>query len=503
MNLFQKLIAVWQKINIVQRALLMAIILTMGIVGTLLTYWAKLPDMQMLYAELGPEEAAKITDKISEKGVAYELRNGGKSVYVPREKVYQLRLDLAKDGLPSGDQGGYSLFDNEKIGVSPFVQNINLKRALQDELAKSIQMIDGVMHARVHIVSGDQSLFNSSQQQTSASVVLKLKAGYRLSNTNIAAIANLVSGSIEGLKTENVTIVDSDGRLLSSRSDQAVAGGAGTVQDYKERVEQNLSNKVEQMLQAVLGPGRATVRVSAEVNMTSVQMITETYSPTGKVTTKEEIKSTSETEPATGTEAGKTAAGGVKKDDTSTTEYVVGKTVEQKTSVPGTVTSLSVAAVVDLSPAEANQAQNADQSAKIMPIAEVEKLIETALGLNLKGGDSLKVVEAKFFRPAVTADESQQPKKLDFIAIARQASLGIMALCALLVLKIFTKAGKKATAETPGQLPAGAEAAGMLPGMTTAAEPVVVRRQLAEVMRNNPDQARRLFTNWLQEKNGA
>ena len=86
-------------------------------------------------------------------------------------------LDLAKDGLPSGDQGGYSLFDNEKIGISPFVQNVNLKRALQDELAKSIQMIDGVMYARVHIVSGDQTLFNSSQQQTSASVVLKLKAG--------------------------------------------------------------------------------------------------------------------------------------------------------------------------------------------------------------------------------------------------------------------------------------------------------------------------------------
>jgi flagellar M-ring protein FliF len=395
------------------------------------------------------------------------------------------------------------LFDNEKIGISPFVQNVNLTRALQDELAKSIQMIDGVMHARVHIVSSDQTHFNPSQQQTSASVVLKLKAGYRLNNTNIAAIANLVSGSVEGLKTESVTIVDSDGRLLSSQSDQAATGSAGTVQDYKERVEQNLANKVEQMLQAVLGPGRATVRVSAEVNMTSIQMITETYSPTGKVATKEEIKSTSETEPATSGETGKAAASGVKKDDTSTTEYVVGKTVEQKSSVPGKVTSVSVAAVVDLSPAEVNQAQNAGQSAKIMPLAEVEKLIETALGLNLKGGDSLKVVEAKFFRPAVTADESQQPKKLDFIAIARQASLGIMALCALLVLKIFTKAGKKAKAETPVPLPAGAEAAGMLPGMATAAEPVVVRRQLAEVMRNNPDQARRLFTNWLQEKNGA
>ena len=500
MNFLQKIVAVWQKINVVQRALLIAIILAMGAIGALLTHWAKLPDMQILYADLSPEEASKITDKISEKGIAYELRNDGKSIYAPSEKIYQLRIDLAKDGLPGGDKGGYSLFDNEKIGISPFVQNVNLKRALQDELAKSIQMIDGVLHARIHIVSNEQALFNANQSQTSASVVLKIKPGYRLSNTNIAAIANLVAGSVEGLKTENITIVDSDGRLLSSQADGAVASSAGTVQDYRERIEQNLANKVEQMLLAVLGPGRATVRVSAEVNMTSVQMVTETYNPTGKVVTKEETKSNSETEPATSGEAGKALAGGVKKDETSTTEYIVGKTVEQKTSVPGTVTSLSVAAVVDLSPAETNQPQTAGAAAKIMPLTEVEKLIETALGLNLKGKDSLKVVEAKFYHPAVTPEDIQPPKKLDYIAVARNASLGIMAISALLVLKIFTKASKKAAAEAPMQLPAGAEAIGMLPGGAQSAEPVVVRRQLTEVMRSNPDQARKLFVNWLQEK---
>ncbi len=500
MNFFQKLIAVWQKINIVQRALLTAIVLTMGIIGALLTYWAKLPDMRVLYTELSPEDAAKITDKISERGAAYELRNGGRSVYVPKDMVYQLRIDLAKEGLPAGEQGGYRLFDNEKIGVSPFVQNVNLKRALQDELAKSIQMIDGVVYARVHIVGSDQSLFSSSQQQTSASVVLKIKAGYRLGGGNIAAIANLVAGSVEGLKTENVTIVDSNGRLLSGQSDQAIAGSAGTVADYKQRIEQGLAEKVEQMLQAVLGPGRAAVRVSAEVNMTSVSMVTETYSPTGKVATKEEIKSNSETEAATSAEAGKTLAGGVKKDETTLTEYVVGKTVEQKVSVPGEVTSLSVAAVVDLSAAEANQTQGAEQPAKTMQLADVEKLIETALGLDLKGKDSLKVVEAKFFRPAAAPDEAQQPKKLDYVAIASHASLGITAICALFVLRIFTKAKKKAAAEATAQLAAGTETMNMLPGTTTGAEPVVVRRQLTEVMRNNPDQARRLFVNWLQEK---
>lgn len=499
MNFLEKIVAVWQKINIVQRALLTAIVLTMGIIGGLLIYWTRLPDMQMLYSDLGPEDAAKVTDKISEKGISYELRNGGKSIYVPRQMVYQLRLDLAKDGLPGSEQGGYSLFDNEKIGVSPFVQNVNLTRAVQDELARSIQMIEGVVYARVHIVNSEQMLFSADKQQTSASVVLKIKPGYKLVNSNIAAIANLVAGSVKGLNAENVTIVDSEGRLLSCQSDQSMAGGAGTVADYRQRVEQNLAEKVEKMLQTVLGPGRATVRVSADVNMTSVSTVTERYSPTGKVVTKEEITSNSETEPTTSSEAGQTLAGGVKKDETTMTEYLVGKTVEQKMIVPGEVTGVSVAAVVDLTPADVNQAQGGEQAAKIMQIADVEKLIENALGLDLKGRDSLKVVEARFYRPAAMP-EAEEANQLDYTKIAGQASMGITAICALVVLRIFTKAKKKASTEAAGQLPAGQEAAGMLPAAGGGAEPVIVRRQLAEVMRNNPDQARRLFSNWLQEK---
>ncbi|MHC4510022.1 MAG: flagellar basal-body MS-ring/collar protein FliF, partial [Planctomycetota bacterium] len=195
-----------------------------------------IPDCQRtacsLYQELAPEEAAQITEKISEKGIAYQLRSGGTSIYVPKENVYQLRLDMAKEGLPAGEQGGYKIFDNEKIGVSPFVQSVNLKRALQEELAKSIQMVDGVEHARVHIVRSEQTLFTSEAGTTTASVVLRLKPGYRLSALNIAAITHLVSGSVEGLNSENVTVIDSQGHLLSGESDPTMASGAGTVQDY-------------------------------------------------------------------------------------------------------------------------------------------------------------------------------------------------------------------------------------------------------------------------------
>jgi flagellar M-ring protein FliF len=270
MELLHKIALVWQKISLIQRALLAAVLVASAIVGSLLVHWARRPDMRMLYQDLTPGEAARITDKIAEKDIAYQLRDGGTTIYVPQERVYQLRLDLAKEGLPAGEQSGYKLFDDEKIGVSPFVQNVNLSRALQDELAKSIQMIDGVAHARVHIVNPEQNQFALEEGRTSASVVLRLNPGYRLSGVKIAAITHMVSGSVKGLKSEDVTVIDSQGNLLSGQNDSTLATGAGTVHDYKERVEQGLVKKAEDMLTMVLGPGRATVRVSAVVDMNKI-----------------------------------------------------------------------------------------------------------------------------------------------------------------------------------------------------------------------------------------
>ncbi len=495
MEFLHKIVLVWQKVSLVQRALLAAILVAAGLTAALLIHWARTPDLRMLYQDLPPAEASKVVEKIGEKGIAYELRDGGSTVYVPKEQVYQLRLDLAKEGLPSGEQNGYKLFDDEKIGVSPFVQNINLKRALEDELAKSIQTIDGVAHARVHIVNPEQKLFASDQEKTTASVVLKLKPGYRLSGTNIAAITHFVSGGVKGLKSENVTIIDSEGRLLSGTTDPALATGASTVHDYRERVEQDLARKAEDMLTTVLGPGRATVRVSAVIDMNSLSTIEETYDPTGKVATKEEITSNSQTD-AGGTSAQKTPAGTIKKDETTTTEYQVGKTVKQVTVLPGAIKSLSVAAFVDLA-ADVNAPATGGQPALIMQVTEVEGILRMALGL--KESDSLKVVNAKFHR---ATEPTAGPEPADwsrYIALARHLSLGLMAVCALIVLRIFSRArGKAASAQ--GQLPPAATGAGLLTAGEPAAEPAFVRRQIAQALRQNPEQVRQMFLRWIQEK---
>jgi len=458
--------------------------------------------MGMLYKDLFPEEAAEITEKINEQGVAYELHNGGTSIYVPKEKVYQLRLDMAKEGLPAGELGGYKIFDNEKIGISPFVQSVNLKRALQDELAKSIQMIDGVNQARIHIVSSEQTLFTSDAGSTTASVVLRLRAGYRLSSLNIAAITHLVSGSVEGLTSDNVTVIDSRGRLLSNESDQTMANGAGTVQDYREGVERNLEDKVEEMLTTVLGPGRAKVRIHAVIDMNSVSTITEKYDPKG-VATMEEITTGSETGVGSESSEGQATPGSLKKDETIITEYQVGKTVTQEVVLPGEIISMSVAAVVDLSPPDVNETAAGGQVANAMDPNDVETLIENALGLDLAGEDSLKVVSAKFHRPVDSLQDEELAAGLDFVAIARQASLGIMAVCALLVLRMFRGAKKKVKVAAGQEQLTGTEGhAGLLSGATGGMEPLVLRKQIASALENNPERVRQLFTSWIEEKGG-
>lgn len=501
MNLLQKIGAIWQKIGLVQRFFLVTIVLTFIAVCSLLTHWARKPDLRILYQDLDPEEAAKITEKISEKGVTYELRAGGTSIYVPKEIVYQLRLDMAKEGLPVGDQGGYKIFDNGKIGVSPFVQNVNLKRALQDELAKSIQMIDGVSHARVHIVNSEQTLFTSEAGKTTASVVLKLKPGYKLSPVNIAAITHLISGSVEGLTSENISVIDSQGRLLSGQSDNTIASGAGTVQDYRERVEQNLQDKVEEMLTTVLGPGRATVKVHAVIDTNSISTVTEKYEPKG-VATKEEIKSGSETGAgSTSGEGQSITPGSTKKDETIVTEFQVGKTVTQQIILPGEVKSLSVAAIVDLSPYDVNEtdAGAGEQTTKIMELSDVETLIENALGLDLEGRDSLKVVDVRIPRQEETLVDEEDSGGLDYIAIVRQGSLGIMAICALLVFRMFKGAKKKVQSEAAvPSLPKAEGSAGLLPG-EAGISPMVFRRQIASALENDPERVRQLFSKWIEE----
>lgn len=512
MGFLQKINIVWQKIGVVQRALLIAIVMACVLVGGLLTKWATRPDMRLLYRELSAEEASAIVDKISELNVPYELRGGGTSIYVPDEQVYQLRLNMAKEGLPKGGKSGYEIFDNEKIGVSPLVQQINYNRAMQDELAKTIQMIDGVEFARVHLVRPEETLFAGEAQETSASVVLRIRPGWQISGASVAAITNLVAGAIDGLKSEKVTVVNSQGHLLTSQADSnGVVSGANTFMDYKNRVEQSIGRKVQDMLELVLGPSRSTVKVSAEIDMTSIETMTTKYE---KGQPEEEtVNSTSTVKPGTKDSQGaETSAGSTDKTEKVENKYKVPETITKRLDVPGKIVSLSVSAVVDLSvpkpvvsegeEGEAAAAETEGETALIMSVDQVKEIIRNAVGPNLlKDAASLIVVNTAFNRPMIAgaADSGGYEKLSRYIEIARQSSMGVLAVCALLVLKIFSGAKKKVAAVEAsagaGQLES--MSMGMLPAGTGNESSAAFRRHITGALKENPEQVKQLFASWL------
>lgn len=515
--MFQKLNAIWSKIGLVQKALLGAIVIACVITGVLLTKWATKPEMRLLYGNLELEECSKIADKISEKDIPYEIRGGGTSVYVPAEQVHALRASLAGDGIvPTSGEPGYEIFDSQGVGVSPMVQKMNYNRAIQGELARTIQVYEGIENARVHIVRPEQTMFTTDGESAKAAVMVKLKPGYRLSPTTVAAITNLVAGAIEGLSPENVTVTDSNGRMLSGQNaNDPLITGATSYKDYKMAVEQEMSQRLLQSLETVLGPGRATVIAQATIDMTKETIVQTVYEK--GIPAEEIIEESKTVQNAVFDEDGKeTTPSSQESSGTTTVTNKIPETTTTKATVPGKIVEWSVSVVVDLSkevlPAEntegAEQANTASaaQTELIMSVDDVKEIVRTAIGPSLIKDENLTVKHVAFNRPqaALMIQEPTTMEKLaPIIEIARQSSMGILAVCALLVLKIFTSAGKKAAADQDAVMAVSQGlpmSAGQMLPMPTGGDPMLAMREhISLQLRQNPEQVKQLFAAWLSE----
>lgn len=499
-GILHNLAVVWNRTSLMQRVLLVAVGLVCVAGVVLLVGWARKPEMALLYSKLSPEDAAKVVEKIRDRGLSHELKDGGTTVLVPKGEVYSLRLDLASEGLPAGDQLGYAVLDKQEFGASPFQLEVGYIRAVEGELAKSIQLIEGVSRARVHIVRPRSRIFADKDSDATASVVVGMKGGRRLSPSNVAAVVHLVAGGVEGLKPGRVFVTDDQGNLYAGERGDEKSRSAARLFEYKAQLESELAKKAEDLLGLALGANRAMVRVCVTIERSEVEETKETFDKENQVTSREEMV----TKTTSGPEGGKT---GGDKETTESFEYLPPpKTVLTRRDTPGKIVTKTVSAVVDLAPREGEQSP-----AKALTLADCEDLICKAVGLTeQEKTDSLTVKETTFNEaPAAGALEDEEGgmfTKEFLLEMARRVSLGLLVIGALLALKILGGSTKKRAAAAPALpgAPAG-QAENLLPvGQGGEIDPHALRASITNALQENPEEVKRLFLSWVEnEKGGA
>lgn len=283
-QLGQQLAEIWKQLGVNQRVsvVLGAGVVVAGLIG--LSLWSNRPDYALLYGKLDDGEAAKVMAALDDAKVPYQTGRGGSSILVPSDKVYQMRAQLAGKGIPRGEGVGFEIFDKPNFGISDFVQRANYLRAVQGELARTIGQIDMVDSARVMIVMPENRLLVDSQKKPTASVFVRTKSNGQLPASAVNSIRFLVANAVEGLQANSVSVVDNLGNVLSENQEEdSVVGMSNNQLTARRNTEQYLAKKAEGMLEKVLGPGQAIVRVAAELNWDTITRTEEKYDPDGQV----------------------------------------------------------------------------------------------------------------------------------------------------------------------------------------------------------------------------
>ncbi|MCB1882448.1 MAG: flagellar M-ring protein FliF [Geminicoccaceae bacterium] len=406
----------------------------------------------LLYADLDLGASQEIVRRLEALGVPYRLGGAGDSVFVPSEEALRLRMSLAEEGLPGGGTVGYEIFDNaDPFGTTEFLSNVNLKRALEGELARTIGSMRQVRSARVHLVQPKRELFQREKTKPSASVFLSLRVAGGLDRREIGAIQHLVASSVPGLDAKGVTILDDAGDLLA-RGGQDAADGLlmDEADDYKVSLEERLKRKVVTLLERTIGRGRVDAQVTALVDFDEVTTTQETYDPEGQVVrstqTVEEQRDASEKAAKEGVsvannlpaERNQQAGGGdASQEQTNRTEetvnYEVSRTVKNQLKRGGRIERLSVAVQVDGVYAPATDGTLAFQPRDAQELAQLETLVRTALGLDEERGDTVSILSRQFI--AVEPEAAPEETLLDF---SRADLLGLVEPAVLLVVSILT-----------------------------------------------------------------
>lgn len=489
-----------------------------------LSRWSGGANYATLYSNLSPADAASVTQNLDSQGVAYRIAGGGSSIMVAQDTVYRTRIDMSAKGLPTDSSPGYALLDKQGLTTSEFRQKVDYQRALEGELSKTIRAIDGVAATSVHLVIPQEDLFSGDAVKPSASVLVRTTGNTKLRAGQVQAIVHLVASSVQGLAPEDVTLADSNGNVLAAPGQDAAA--ASTRVEQTKAFEDTLALSLSQMVQKITGDGHAVVRVKAELDFDRKSTTTESFAdPKTRTALAEKVSK----ETYTGGAAAQQSTGVLGANGTATTtppnvpgnassytkedsqsDFALGKVTEKTDALPGTVTRMSIAVLLD-------------SSKKLKPAdaASLKKLVSAAAGLQTTRGDSLELGQLSFDTTAAKQAANElalvgaSEQKMAMFDLIKSALLGLLALVTVL---IAYRGAKKSSARFVSPIPLDSlprsstialpsaveivedDVAELAAAATAIPLPSAPRPDLAGLIDRQPDEVTNTLREWLADR---
>ncbi len=467
-GLLANILQVLQRFNQQQKIFIVTMILVLISGLVVLMLWANRPDYELLYSNLDPGSASAIVDDLRSNSIPYELKNGGRTIYVPRESIAEMRLkyiqsDFMKDGIT-----GYELFETNSMGMTTFMQRLNMRRALEGELSRTINHLPEVIASRVHLVIAEERLFEEDKAG-SASVVVQLKPGASLNQRQVSGIIALVANSVQNLAPADVVVLGSNGVVFSQSANDGIAGNAGSKWELQNTIETEFQAKITGIVEGVVGYQNSVVNVSVDLNLDQVERTIEAVDPDKTAVLSEETFLQDDN------------AEGAAKSERVISNYELSKTLERHISTSGDIRKISVAVLVNGQ--MVTETVDGEDVQKYVPrtveeLEEIAALVRTSIGFSEERGDQVEVRNLPFNKEMLVSEQAHLDKMLEEQRFDTYIVYGVAAVGVLVIFFVLRMLLNSSLQSLPPAFETNPETLAQGPG--AAAAPLVTGAPVAE-----------------------
>lgn len=496
MEMLEQIKVIWSRLPGQQRLFMIIVVVALLTIITVAGIWAGRTEYGVMYSNLSNEDAGAIVSELQSNGIDYKFGSNGTTILVPKTKIYETRISLATTGLPNSGGQGYELLDSNKMGWTDFVQKIQSRRALEGEIARTIASLREVNHARVHLVLPEPSLYENEEKPVTASVVVSIKSGSKLQDSHVQGVVHLVAASVEGLDADNITVLDTSGRLLSKPTDGGMLSASSDQLGLIDMVENSYRQKVQSALEQVLGPNKAVVRIAVDLDFQKSETTSETYDSEAPA-----LRSEQRTE---------SSGGDTGTSEESTANYELSKTISRVTNNPGTVKRISASIFVDGSYMDSEDGGQAYVPRSDVELLQLTNLVKAAIGFDETRGDKLSIENLAFDTTEMERNKLEMQKvrqmelieKIGGLAVSLILAAGALFILWRLIKRMSAGSGEMGTSKSRAGLPGGGSIdleEEESPITNTDIRQLRLQKKLDDISKQSPDEISRIISAWMRE----